>query len=113
MEDCHPHSRCRFGWALAMLILQVLGGNAVDQPATQRDRLAAVDGELVVLQAQYELEMSGFKFDEASALQRRIAALESERRALAASLPPALPIPEPPVGVVPVLHRSGRPWRRR
>ena len=60
-----------------MLILQVVGGNAV-QPATQRDRLAAVDGELVVLQAQYELAMSGSKFDEASALQRKIAVLESE-----------------------------------
>ena len=68
-----------------MLTIQVLGGNVVDRPATQRDRLAAVDGELVVLQAQYELAMSGFKFDEASALQRKIAVLESERRALAAS----------------------------
>jgi hypothetical protein len=85
----------------------------VDRPATQRDRLAAVDSELVVLQAQYELAMSGFKFDEASALQRRIAVLESERRALAGSLPPPAPVPDPPVGVVPVLHRSGRPRRLR
>ena len=76
-----------------MLTLQVLGGEAVDRPATQRDRLAAVDGELVVLQAQYELAMSGFKFDVANALQRKIAVLESERRALAASLPPPAPVP--------------------
>jgi hypothetical protein len=96
-----------------MLTLQVLGGKAVDRPATPRDRLAAVDSELVVLQAQYELAMSGFKFDEASALQRKIAVLESERRALASSLPPPAPVPDPPVGVVPVLHRSGRPRRLR
>jgi hypothetical protein len=85
----------------------------VDRPATQRDRLAAVDSELVVLQAQYELAMSGCKFDEASALQRKIAVMESERRALAGSLPPPAPVPDPPVGVVPVLHRSGRPRRLR
>ena len=96
-----------------MLTLQVLGGSAVDRPATQRDRLAAVDGELVVLQAQYELAMSGFKFDEASALQRNIAERESERRELAASLPPPAPVPDPPVGAVPVLDRSGRPRRLR
>jgi hypothetical protein len=96
-----------------MLTLQVLGGEAVDRPATQRDCLAAVDGELVALQAQYDLAMSGFKFDVASALQREIAVLESERRALAASLPPPAPVPDPPVGVVPVLHRSGRPRRLR
>jgi hypothetical protein len=96
-----------------MLTLQVLGGEAVDRPATQRDCLAAVDGELVALQAQYDLAMSGFKFDVASALQREIAVLESERRALAASLPPPAPVPDPPVGVVPVLRRSGRPRRLR
>jgi hypothetical protein len=96
-----------------MLTLQVLGGEAVDRPATQRDCLAAVDGELVALQAQYDLAMSGFKFDVANALQREIAVLESERRALAASLPPPAPVPDPPVGVVPVLRRSGRPRRLR
>src|ERR1700730_19369461 len=96
-----------------MLTIQVLGGNVVERPATQRDRLAAVDGELVVLQAQYELAMSGFKFDEVSALQRKIAVLESERRALAASLPPPAPVTEPPVGVVPMLHRSGQAPRFR
>jgi hypothetical protein len=67
----------------------------------------------MVLQAQYELTMSGCKFDEASALQRKIAVMESERRALAGSLPPPAPVPDPPVGVVPVLHRSGRPRRLR
>ena len=85
----------------------------VDRFAKERRRLAAVEHEINGLQAQYELAMSGFKFDEANALQRRIAALESERRALAASLPPAVPIPEPPLGVVPVLHRPGRRRRRR
>jgi hypothetical protein len=28
-------------------------------------------------------------------------------------LPPPAPVPDPPVGVVPVLHRSGRPRRLR
>ena len=88
----------------------------VDRFAKERRRLAAVEHEVNGLQAQYELAMSGFKFDEANALQRRIAALEGERRALAASLPPPAPVTEPPVGVVPTLYRPGRPprlrWRR-
>jgi len=85
----------------------------MDRLAKERRRLAAVEHEINGLQAQYELAMSAFKFDEANALQRRIAALESERRALAASLPLAVPIQEPPLGVVPALHRPGRPRRRR
>jgi hypothetical protein len=56
--------------------------------------------------------MSAFKFDEADALQRRIAALDGERRSLAARLP-ALPAPaEPPTGLVPVLDRPRRRLRR-
>ena len=77
--------------------------------AEQRARLAAVDDELARLQARYELTMSAVKFDEASALQRRIAALEAERRILAQSFPPTA-APEPPTGIVPML---GKPRRRR
>jgi hypothetical protein len=83
----------------------------VDRFANERRRLAAVEHEVKELQAQYELAMSAFKFDEANGLQRRIAMLESERRALAISLPPPTPVPEPPVGVVPALHRPVRPRR--
>jgi hypothetical protein len=85
----------------------------MDRLAKERRRLAAVEHEINGLQAQCELAMSAFKFDEANALQRRIAALEGERRALAASLPPTVPIPEPPLGVVPALHRPRRSRRRR
>jgi hypothetical protein len=85
----------------------------VDRFAKERRRLAAVEHEVKGLQAQYELAMSAFKFDEANALQRSIAVLESERPALAISLPPPVPVPEPPLGVVPVLHRPGRPRRLR
>jgi hypothetical protein len=85
----------------------------VDRYAKERRRLAAVEHEVNGLQAQYELAMSAFKFDEANALQQRIAALESEWRALAAALPPTAPVPEPPLGVVPALHRPGRPRRLR
>lgn len=82
----------------------------------QHARLAAVQGELVMLQARYELAMSAFKFDEASALQRQIAALEAERRILAETLPPSIRTPEPPTGIVPTLGkraRGGRTRRRR
>jgi hypothetical protein len=87
----------------------------VNRPMAQRDRLAAVEGELAALQAQYELAMSAFKFDEADALQRQITVLEGERRVLAAELPAPPPDPEPPAGVVPVLRRPRRPaqFRRR
>ena len=85
----------------------------VDRYAKERRRVAAVEHEVNGLQAQYELAMSAFKFDEANALQRRIAGLESEWRALAAGLPPMAPVPEPLVGVVPALHRPGRPRRLR
>ena len=74
--------------------------------------LAALDAELARLRSQHELAMSRFLFDEASALQRRLAAAEDERRALALTLPPPAPVaaPEPPTGTVPVL---ARPRRRR
>jgi hypothetical protein len=80
--------------------------------AEQRTRLAAVDDELVRLQARYELAMSAFKFDEASALQPQIAALEAERRILAQSFPPTA-APEPRTGVVPMLGKRPRRGRAR
>lgn len=74
-------------------------------------RLAALDAELARLRSQHEVAMSRFRFDEASALQRRIAAADDDRRALVLSLPrPAPAAPEPPTGTVPVL---ARPRRRR
>ena len=76
-------------------------------------RLIAVERELVVLQAQYELAMSAFKFDEANALQRKITVLEEERRVLAADLPARPSASEPPVGIVPVLRRPRRLRRGR
>jgi hypothetical protein len=86
---------------------------AVDPVAKQRGRLAAVEGELAGLQAQYELAMSAFKFDEANTLQQKIAGLEAERRVRAVALPPLPAAPEPPVGVVPAVARLRRGWRAR
>ncbi len=84
----------------------------MDKVAARRERLSDVERELARLEAQYELAMSAFKFDEANGLQRRIAALDGERRLLAASLP-ALPAPaEPPTGLVPVIDRPRRRLRR-
>ena len=87
----------------------------MDQTAEQRARLAEVEAELARLQAQYELAMSAFKFDEANALQRQIAPLDAERRVLAQALPPPVAVSEPPADVVPVMGRPrrGRPTRRR
>ena len=81
--------------------------------ADQRGRLAMMEGELAVLQARYELAMSAFKFDEANTLQQKIAALEAERRALAAILPSPTLAPEPPTGIVPMLGKRPRRGRAR
>jgi hypothetical protein len=81
--------------------------------AEQRARLAAVDDELARLQARYELAMSAFKFDEASALQQQIAALEAEWRILAQALPAPTAAPEPPTGIVPMLGKRPRRERAR
>ena len=78
-----------------------------------RARLVEIDRELTILRSQNDLAMSAFKFDEANSLQRRIEALEDERRALAAALPPVEPAAEPPLGVEPVLARPRRARRRR
>ncbi len=85
----------------------------MDKFAAQRTRLATVEGELARLQAQHDLAMSAFKFDEAGALQYRIAALDDERRVLAAGLLPAPAAPDPPSGIVPVLARPVRRLRAR
>ena len=81
--------------------------------AEQRGRLAIMERELAVLQARYELAMSGFKFDEANTLQQKIAALEAERRFLAETLPSATLAPEPPTGIVPMLGKRPRRGRAR
>jgi len=79
----------------------------------KRARLAEIDRELGRLRSRHDLAMSAFKFDEASAMQRRIDALDDERRAVAAALPPSQPAAEPPLGVVPALARPRRSRRRR
>ena len=73
-------------------------------------RLGEIEREVSRLQAQHDVTMSAFKFDEANALQRLIAALENEWRALAGRLPARSPAVEPSTGIVPVLTR---PRRRR
>jgi len=84
----------------------------VDRLAKQR-ALAAVERELAALQAQYELAMSAFKFDEANALQRKMTVLEEEHRALSVDLPARPSAPEPPIGIVPALRRPRRLRRGR
>ena len=84
--------------------------NEAHDLAAKRARLAAIDRELDGLRSLHDLAMSAFKFDEANALQRRIEALEDERRAFAAALPPVGAAAEPAPGVVP---RLARPRHRR
>jgi hypothetical protein len=78
----------------------------------RRTRLAALDAEIARLRYRHDIAMSAFRFEEATALGAPIAALERDRAALAASLPP----PEPPRPTPPEkLHapiRRGRPGRR-
>ena len=87
--------------------------NETDDIAARRARLVVVERELARLAAQHDLAMSAFKFDEANALQRRIEALEDERQAVAATLPPRSAVPDPETGIVPVLARPRRLRRRR
>jgi len=87
--------------------------NETQELATKRLRLADIDRELAGLRSEHDLAMSAFKFDEANALQRRIEALEDERRAVAAALPPRSAVPDPDTGIVPVLARPRRLRRRR
>ena len=83
---------------------------SAEPPADSAARLVEVDDELARLRSQHDLAMSAFRFDEARALQSRVAALEDERRALAVNLPPTL---EPPSGVVQTLARPRRGLRQR
>ena len=85
----------------------------MDGTIRQRARHAEIERELAELRGQHDLAMSAFKFDEANALQRRIGALEDERRRVAAALPPVKPTVEAPLGVIPRLVRPRRVRRRR
>ncbi len=80
--------------------------NVVDPPGT---RLAEIDRELARLCYRHDIAMSAFRFEEATALGAPIAALEKERQALAARLPPAAPA----TGVVPTLATPRTVRRRR
>ena len=83
--------------------------SAPDASAKQRTHLAEVERELARLRYRHDIAMSAFRFEEATALGPAIAALETERQALAALLPK----PEPATGGVPVLLRKPRRARRR
>jgi hypothetical protein len=80
--------------------------NGKNDIAARRARLAEVESELARLRYRHDIAMSAFRFEQATALGPAIAALENERRALAASLPR----PEPDTGTIPAL---ARPRRRR
>ena len=84
----------------------------MDCRTPERARLAEVERELAGLAERHELAMSAFRFDEAGALQRRIAGLERERARLTATLPSAAAIVPPPTGIVPRLALPRRPRRR-
>jgi hypothetical protein len=75
----------------------------------QRARLAEIDGELTRLRYRHDIAMSAFRFEEATSLGPAISALEKERAALAASVPP----PDPPAGVIPTLATPRMLRRRR
>ena len=77
--------------------------------AEQRARLAEVERELARLRYRHDIAMSAFRFEGAAALGPTIAALEQERQALGA----ALPEPESPDPVIPVLNRRARSQPRR
>jgi hypothetical protein len=81
--------------------------------AGERIRLASVEDHLARLQAQYEVALSAFKFDEANALQRHIGALEAERQMLVRALPPAKATPQLPVDVIRPIERPVRRRRAR
>jgi hypothetical protein len=79
--------------------------SAPDKTATDLARLAEIERELARLRYRHDIAMSAFRFEEATALGPAIAALETERQALAAALPQA----EPTTGTVPILLRRPRP----
>jgi hypothetical protein len=75
-----------------------------------RPRLAEIERELARLRYRHDIAMSAFRFEEATALGARMAALEREQQALTAALPPPPAGGEAPTGVIPTLDR---PRRRR
>ncbi|HTV89639.1 MAG TPA: hypothetical protein VME41_11545 [Stellaceae bacterium] len=77
--------------------------------AARRVRLDEIERELARLRYRHDIAMSAFRFEEATALGPQLAALERERAALAAALPPE---GEPPTGIVPTLA-APRGRRRR
>jgi len=87
--------------------------NESEEAAPTRARLAEIDRELEALQAQHDLAMSRFRFDEANALQRRIGALEDERCAVSAVLPPLKLTAEAPRGGAPFKMPPRRVLRAR
>jgi hypothetical protein len=82
--------------------------SAPDETAQQRARLTEIEREIGRLRYRHDIAMSAFRFEEATALGPAIAALETERQALAA----APPEPEPATGIVPELLRKPRRARR-
>ena len=83
----------------------------MDAIAAKRARLAEIERELARLRYRHDIAMSAFRFEEATALGPMIAALESERQALAATLPQSEQTWPGPV--VPVLQRRAHRLRRR
>jgi hypothetical protein len=78
--------------------------------AAARARLADLDAEIARLRYRHDIAISAFRFEEATALGPAIAALETERHALAEAVPPT---PAPTAASPPRLRvRRGIPGRR-
>ncbi len=84
----------------------------IDGLTARRARLADIERELARLQYRHDIAMSAFLFEEATGLGHAIAALDTERQALVASLPEPKAA-ESGIGVVPVLARPRSRLRRR
>ena len=82
----------------------------MDAAAAGRARLAEIERELARLQYRHDIAMSAFRFEEAADFGRAIAALDAERQALAADLPPAAD--DAGSSTVPQLVRPRRARRR-
>jgi len=81
-----------------------------DADTAPRARLAEIERDLARLRYRHDIAMSAFRFEEATALGPRIAALEAERQALAAAVPAR---GEPPTAVIPTLGAPRGPRGRR
>jgi len=82
--------------ALLHAIVRAVTDNDI---AARRARLAELEAELARLRGQHDLSINKFKFDEARALHSRIEAVERERDALAAAVPPVSEPPPAPYSV--------------